>query len=319
MLSLSVLSPIQTQAGPTSIFHAMSLLREPTTTLPKPNALYWLGGYLADYVRLFLGESLRTLATCPCGDDEMDTDMESSLTYLPRLSSGINQIALSFSPSPGFAQVLVKLTQLHCIYIRTPQSLMKKVVHAIASLPTLQELILVFSLESASHETNGPFFPRLNQLHIYGDYASGHNTSLASCTGFLQRFHPSRLEKLEIRQCLGDAHPLTQLLETIPGIIYPETLKHLYMIILLGTATQPVDSKALLPLLVTRNLESLDLEASFREPQILATAWPQLSHFRLLTDHTGNTATTIEALAILVRHCPKLSYIELNFNASLLG
>lgn len=28
---------------------------------------------------------------------------------------------------------------------------------------------------------------------------------------------------------------------------------------------------------------------------------------------------TIEALVILVRHCPKLPYIELNFNASLLG
>lgn len=147
-----------------------------------------MGGYLANYVRLFLGESLRTLATYPCSDDETDADMDSSLTYLPRLSSGINWIALSFSPSPGFAQVLEKLTQLHCIHIRTPQSLMKEVIYAIASLPTLQELVLVFSLESASHETNGPFFPRFKQLCIYGDYASGHDTSLASCTGFLQRF-----------------------------------------------------------------------------------------------------------------------------------
>lgn len=318
-----------------SILQSLSFRRGSLILFPKLETLHWLCDLprTALYIRLFLGGRLQALLMPPqtiIEEASTSKNVESSLTYLPLLSADIQELTLSFSPSSDFMPVLKRLALLSCLTLHSRHSLTTAVLHAICVLPNLRELALRCPLETAFRECSlgldQPFFPSLKDLSL-----SGERTSLDAYIHFLETFPPPCLEEFQILECPGDLHALYRFLKTVSSVLSHKTLTHLSICGMSGVETENIDLNLLRPLLAFYRLEVLSLESrshrfclddgSF---QVIATAFPQLCYLRCATgyiaeDRVTAPTATIETVAILVRHCPRLSYIGIDFDASSLG
>lgn len=195
-----------------------------------------------------------------------------------------------------------------------------EVLEAISSLPRLQMLSLQCPLEAALHgcipRQNRLCFPCLRELSLLSS-----RTTFDSYTFFLQNRPPSRLEDLAVFASSTGRSVLPQFLKAIPYVVSHRTLKRISICDLHGMETETADFSALQPLLAFRNIEKLSLSLSGHPFRIddsaieaFADAWPQLQSISLHVDYTANP--TIAAFSHLVRQCPELEEIAIEFDAS---
>ena len=206
----------------------------------------------------------------------------------------------------------------------------------IATMPNLRELwiqpMASWNLDKSLAAPVLPF-PKLKNLSIQIDDSD----SIRSCSAFLARLRPPRLECLFLLEYVGvdTAQELRGFWATVTAMGASRTLRCLMLQFTMEGPTFPdvIRFSDFKPLLSLQNLDTLwiilrdanrgTVEFKDRDFEVVAHSWPKLVDFQLLVE-TGasdepyegpNVLPTMNALMALAKH-PKLWSIGLTFDTS---
>lgn len=330
---------------PRTVFAALGAFRRPF--LPRLEIFVWshdaVPADCKEYFDLFLAPSVVdfTLETHSSDYDEHPrrSDDDLKLERLPTFCPKLEQLHLSLSGGvalrahlPDIVRPLKNLRVLSCQFEHT--SFSRDLLHALSSLPALEELQLVAGIYPLNQDVllidtlpdSAPDIelPTLRLLALEG-------TSITSCAMVLETLKLPALDTIEVEAPMQSAEAFRALLEDLNTCCRQDSLKSIrviddsvYDLDLLGVA-HPVQVAydVIKPLEKFRYAEKLELNCRFdlddADIEQVANAWPDLRELYLGRDgwySSAPTSVTMVGLAALVDRCRKLEEMDLAFNAS---
>ena len=275
---------------------------------PKLSTLQWAShsSQAALHMRLFFGLSLQKLFVHSVGNHEKI--FQSSLTYPSRSSPDLEALSIPFFPI-AHTTIMDSLSLLGYISMDANASDM---------LPSRS---LSPPQEGALH------LARLKDMVLTG---KDHGSASIHCAPLLRVF-TLHLETLRVRNIADmlTAAGRRAFCETISRVMAPQTLKVLDLFDARTVpGAEPFDLQDLRPILAFVNLEdiklSVSVDVSFDDSWLAgcATSCPRLRKLRITgfpPTATDVVLPTLEGVAILVRHCPRLDDLAIDFDASFPG